>query len=100
MNKGSVKKRGLDNFTTIHVIEKKLKHHILEWIATALSITGAVMNAKILFDGFDNSFYIWTVANFLWIGFALKYKHYGLVLMNVVYAVINILAILKINGVY
>lgn len=72
-------------FYTRHVIEKELKHHILEWSATVLSVAGAILNANKFIAGF----YVWSLANLLWIFFGIKYKHWGLVVMNIVFLCIN-----------
>lgn len=72
-----------------YVIEKKLRHHIIEWAATLLSVVGAIINANKSITGF----YVWSVANILWISFALKHKHYGLLVMNVIFLGINIFGI-------
>jgi len=73
-------------FYSRHVIEKELKHHLLEWSATALSVIGAIMNANQLIQGF----YVWSVANILWMIFSVRYKHYGLLAMNIIFLCINI----------
>lgn len=77
-------------FYSKHVIEKELKHHLVEWGATALSVGGAILNSNQYISGF----YVWTVANLLWISFGLKHKHYGLVVMNIVFLCINAWGIL------
>lgn len=71
---------------TRYIIEKELRHHVLEWAATILSVVGAIFNANQLIHGF----YVWSLANILWILFALKHKHYGLLVMNLVFLGINI----------
>jgi nicotinamide riboside transporter PnuC len=83
--------RKRDKFTTIHVIEKGLKEHIIEWSATLLSIFGAILNVFKQIEGF----YVWTVASLLWIWFAWKHKHYGLLLLSFVYLVIDIAGIIS-----
>ena len=72
-----------------YVIEKELRHHIIEWAATLLSGVGAIINANKSITGF----YVWSVANILWISFALKHKHWGLLVMNVIFLGINIFGI-------
>ena len=79
-----------ERFHQKYVIEKTLKHHLIEWSATALSILGAILNALQFISGF----YVWTVASLLWILFAWKHKHYGLLVMSAVYIMINILGII------
>lgn len=76
-------------FNKIYTIEKNIKDHLVEWGATFLSVFGAILNANQFIQGF----YVWSVANILWIIFGIKYKHYGLVLMNVVFLGINITGI-------
>ena len=83
-------KRKRDRFHTIHVIEKNLRDHLIEWAATLLSITGAILNVFKYIEGF----YIWTVASLFWIAFAWKHKHYGLLILSVVYLIIDILGII------
>jgi nicotinamide riboside transporter PnuC len=74
-----------------YVIEKKPHHHAIEWVATFLSITGALMVSLQHFQGY----YIWITANVLWMIFAFKYKHYGLLTLSVSYFIINIIGIVK-----
>ena len=77
-------------FHTVHVIEKKFIHHFIEWVATFLSITGVLLvNLQNL-----NGLYIWIVANMLWISFAWKHKHYGLLVLSCSYLVVNTIGIL------
>ena len=78
-------------FYTMHKIEKTLIHHVVEWLATILSILGAIFVAFKYKEGF----YIWIVANFLWISFAWKHKHYGLLLLSVSYLIINLIGIVR-----
>lgn len=83
------KKKGM--FHTVHVIEKNFIHHAIEWIATVLSIIGVLfVNLQNL-----NGLFIWIVANILWISFATKHKHYGLLVLACSYLVINIIGILN-----
>jgi len=63
---------------------------VIEWIATCLSITGASLNAFHLKEGF----YVWILANILWIVFGIKTKHYGVVVMFIVYSIISAIGIL------
>ncbi len=78
-------------FTTVYTIEKKLRHHVVEWSATTLSVLGAVINANKGISGF----YIWSVANILWMYFGWKFKHWGLVVMNLIFLCINIYGIVS-----
>ena len=66
-----------------------MKKQYYEWTATILSIIGALMNAFLIKEGF----YIWGLANFIWVYFALKNKHYGLALTFFVFFIINIIGI-------
>ena len=92
MKKDKIKKKS--RFTTVQVIEKKLVHHVIEWLATALSIIGVLL---VNLDN-DNGLYIWIVANALWISFSWKHKHYGLLVLSVSYFIINIIGVLKWKG--
>lgn len=83
-----------ENFTSVHIIEKQLRHHILEWSATALSLLGAVYNTFLRIEGF----YIWIVANLLWMLFSVKYRHWGLFALNLAYMGFNIWAIMFWKG--
>lgn len=67
-----------------------MKKQYYEWTATVLSIIGALMNAFLLKEGF----YIWGVANLIWIYFGLKNKHYGLALTFSVFFIINIVGVI------
>lgn len=80
-----------ERFYSRHVIEKSLRHHIIEWSATALSIFGAVLNANKLIAGF----YVWSIANILWLSFSWKHKHWGLFVMNIIFLGINIWGIIN-----
>ena len=89
MKKEKVEKKGL--FNTVHVIEKKFIHHAVEWIATVLSIIGVLfVNLQNL-----NGLFIWVVANVLWISFAWKHKHHGLLVLAISYLIINIIGIIN-----
>lgn len=74
-----------------YTIEKKPHHNAIEWIATVFSICGALMVALQHFQGY----YIWVTANVLWVIFAYKYRHYGLLTLSISYLVINIIGIIK-----
>ena len=67
----------------------KINRKHLEWAATILSIFGAMMNAFLIKEGF----YVWGVANFLWIGVGIKHKMWGMVLTFTVFLIINIIGI-------
>ncbi len=77
-------------FHTIHIIEKNLKDHIIEWSATVLSLLGAIYNTFLRIEGF----YIWIIANALWMLFSVKYKHWGLFALNLAYMGFNVWAII------
>jgi len=72
-----------------YIIEKELRHHVIEWLATAFSITGALLVSLKIFQGY----YIWVVANILWMSFAYKHKHYGLLTLSVCYFIISCIGI-------
>jgi nicotinamide riboside transporter PnuC len=74
-----------------YTIEKKLKHHVIEWVATFLSIFGALLVSLKFFEGY----YIWIVANILWMIFAFRYKHYGLLTLSISYFIINCIGIIR-----
>lgn len=91
MVKKNMAKKSKGFFSTVHVIEKSFIHHAVEWIATILSITGVLLvNLQNL-----NGLYIWIVANVLWISFAWKHKHYGLLILACSYLIINIIGLLN-----
>lgn len=66
-------------FYSIHKIEKSLKHHVIEWVASILTILGALLTANLNIYGFAFFF----VANSLWIAFSLKHRHYGLLTVSI-----------------
>ncbi|MEK6881233.1 MAG: nicotinamide mononucleotide transporter [Nanoarchaeota archaeon] len=74
-----------------YTIEKKLRHHVIEWSASVLSIIGALFISLQYFQGY----YIWIVANILWMIFAFKHKHYGLLTMAISYFIINLIGIMR-----
>ena len=83
------RKKGM--FHTVHVIEKTLIHHLIEWSATILSIIGVLLvNLQNL-----NGLYVWIPANLLWIVFALKHKHYGLLVLAGACLIINIIGLVN-----
>jgi len=63
---------------------------ILEWIATGLGILGAIINATKRIEGF----YIWIIANTLWIYIGFKTKLYGMAILFFVYLLIVIYGII------
>lgn len=71
---------------TKYVIEKELRHHVIEWLATAFSIIGALLVSFKHYQGYP----IWIFANLLWMLFALKHKHYGLLTLSICYFLINV----------
>jgi len=95
------KKKG--KWHTLHIIEKTLIHHVIEWVATALSALGIILNSNIfgitIFNTYVLSFYVWVIANIFWIFFAWKHKHWGVFATFTIYAIINTLAILKNLGI-
>ena len=86
-------------FYQVYVIEKSLRHHVIEWVATILSALGAIFNSNIFnitsFDTYASSFYFWFIADILWISFALKHKHWGVFTTFLIFGIINIIAIIK-----
>lgn len=95
-----MKKRG--RFDTAVTIQKSLRHHVIEWVATILSVCAAVLNTNILeisfFNTYNSSFFIYFVADLLWISFALKHKHWGVFTTFTLFGIINGLKILSIFG--
>jgi nicotinamide riboside transporter PnuC len=63
---------------------------ILEWIATTFSIGGAILNAFLIKEGF----YLWVVANVIWLVFAWKSKHWGMALTYIVFLIICFVGII------
>jgi len=63
---------------------------IFEWSATILSIAGAILNAFLLKEGF----YLWIVANSLWIVVGVKQKMWGLVLTYITFLAISFVGII------
>jgi len=96
-------KRG-GKWHTIHTIEKTLKDHVVEWVATVLSATAAILNSNIFgidsFNTYFASFFVFFVADILWVGFSWKHKHWGVFVTFAVFGVINGLAILKNFGIW
>jgi len=63
---------------------------ILEWSATSFSIIGAILNAFLIEAGF----YLWIIANIIWLVFAFNYKHWGMALTYIVFIIICIIGII------
>jgi len=63
---------------------------VYEWTATSLSILGAILNAFLIKQGF----YIWAVANSIWIYVGIRNKMYGMALTFFVFLIINIIGII------
>ena len=74
-----------------YTIEKPLRHHVVEWSGALLSILGALVNAFKYVEGF----YLFAFANILWISFAIKHRHWGLLVMNIIFFFINAYALYK-----
>ena len=68
--------------------EKTMK--IIEWVATILAITGALLNAFLMKQGF----YLWLVSNTLFAIFAYRNKHWGLFLVFCTYLIITVIGII------
>jgi hypothetical protein len=98
-----MKKVKKGRFYSVQIIEKTLRHHVIEWVATLLSAIGAILNSNLFnltsFNTFQTSFYFWFVADILWISFAYKHKHWGVFTTFVIFGIINFLAILKNLGI-
>jgi len=76
-----------------YVIEKEFRHHVIEWSATALSITGALLVSLNLLWGY----YVWIVANILWMAFAWKHKHHGLLTLSIFYFIASTIGIIRLH---
>ncbi|MBM3232727.1 hypothetical protein FJZ18_01000 [Candidatus Pacearchaeota archaeon] len=87
-----------NRFKTIQIIEKELHDHVIEWLATLLTLIGAILNAGLIklsvLDGYTLSFYIWSISNILWITFALKHKHWSVFITFAALLLVNILSII------
>ena len=84
-------KKGVEKglFYRRYTIEKSLRHHIVEWVATAFSLIGAVLNSLLNIYGF----YLFIVGNIFWMSFAWKHRHYGLMFLNFVFLILNLYGI-------
>ena len=93
------KRKEQGRFFRRYTIEKSLRHHIIEWLATCLTIIGSILNSNLLnihaFNAFALSFYIWCAGDIVWVLFALKHRHWGVFSTFALLGVINIFAILK-----
>ena len=82
-------KKSKGKFYKTYTIEKSLKHHVIEWCATAFSLTGAVLNSMLNIYGF----YLFIFGNLLWMSFSWKHRHYGLLFLNFVFMILNVYGI-------
>lgn len=72
-------------FDTVHVVEKSLRHHVIEWCASLMSVIGAVMNAQLNIWGFG----VFILGNVLWMSFSVRHRHWGLFSTQIVFLVLN-----------
>ena len=72
-----------------YTIQKDIRHHLVEWTATFFSVVGAVLNAQLNIWGF----YLFIAGNVFWTAFAIKHKHWGLLLTQILFFVLNIYGI-------
>lgn len=63
----------------------------LMWIVSSLSILGAVLNAKLNIKGF----YVWVIANLLWVAYDIYLGAYAQAALFCVYTGISIWGIKK-----
>ncbi len=96
-----IKKKGM--FYSVKIIEKSLIHHVIEWVATILSVVASVLNSNLFnitsIDSYATSFYVFFGADLLWIAFAWKHKHWGVFTTFVLFGIVNLLAILRHLGI-
>lgn len=64
---------------------------IIEWIATGIGISGAILNAFKRIEGF----YLWLISNLMFIYVAIVSKLYGAALLFLVYFCISIWGIVS-----
>ena len=83
------KRAYMGKFTKTYTIKKELRHHVIEWAATAFGAIGAILNAQLNIFGF----YLFIVGDILWMSFAYKHRHWGLFVLNIVYLILNIYGI-------
>lgn len=67
-----------------------LKEKWVEYLAMALGIGGAILNACLMVEGF----YLWVVGNILWIYLGVKGRMWGMVGMFAVYTCLSIWGII------
>ena len=96
-----MKKKG-GRFYSVHIIEKSLRHHVIEWLATIFSVSAHLLNTGFLqipgLDGYNASFFVYLVGNLLWISVGWKHKHWGVLATFGVFAIINVIKILILLG--
>lgn len=97
-----MKKSAKGKFYSVVTIEKSLRHHVIEWVATCLSVFASLLNTNIIqmamFDSYASSFYVYFFADLLWISFALKHKHWGVFTTFVLFGVVNLVKIFSLWG--
>lgn len=64
---------------------------MIAWIASILSIAGAILNARKMKIGFV----IWIISNLIWAGLSIVKKDYAQTLVWLVYTVISIYGLCK-----
>jgi len=69
---------------------------LLEWLATALGIVGAVLVGARRVEGW----YCWFVGNLLWCALGIRWRKWGLVALNGVYWIIAVSSIYAWHGVF
>ena len=72
-----------------YTIQKDIRHHLVEWTATFFSVVGAILNAQLNIWGF----YIFIAGNVFWVAFSIKHKHWGLLLTQILFFVLNVYGI-------
>ena len=65
------------------------RDRVIEFTATVLSLSGAVLNAL----GYVEGFWVWLVANGLWIVFSVRLRRWGLVSLFAAYEVLAVVGI-------
>jgi nicotinamide riboside transporter PnuC len=71
-------------------MKKETIQKAIEWTAAIIAITGAILNAFLMKEGF----YLWIVSNTIFVYFAYKNKHWGLALTFFVYLIISTIGII------
>jgi hypothetical protein len=69
----------------------KLRTNSLEWTATALSFSGAILNST--GNHFVSAMLTWTIANICWIAFAIPRKQWGMFTTQLGFCLIQICGI-------